>query len=305
MNIISTLIFSHPSLGYNKADIKFPINMETKYPMNGSGLCNQLFRVINVISLIRDENVYFDLFCKDIMTGEMIELSSVIDLDEMRNKHGYNIQDITKFNQQDSFQVYDNHYVFMTYDRDKIKFKEVVNNIIWNNKYEELSKKIILDKNLDSKLINLVHLRIDKDYQAHVMGYRNSDEEDYTTQYWKNRELAYYELIDRYRKEIYNNCDKSMPLVILMDDVNHDFVQELKKDYEVIFFERETVLKYQSDINGRELFALVDLLIGKNLNVNNFIGLETEKPLVDGNKHVSSFSVLLKYLTGAKKITMI
>jgi hypothetical protein len=305
MNIISTLIFSHPSLGYNKADIKFPINMETKYPMNGSGLCNQLFRVINVISLIRDENVYFDLFCKDIMTGEMIELSSIIDLDEMRNKYGYNIQDIIKFNQQDSFQVYDNHYVFMTYDRDKIKFKEVVNNIIWNNKYEELSKKIILDKNLDSKLTNLVHLRIDKDYREHVMGYRNNDEEDYTTQYWKNRELAYYELIDRYRKEIYNNCDKSMPLVILMDDVNHDFVQELKKDYEIIFFERETVLKYQSDINGRELFALVDLLIGKNLNVNNFIGLETEKPLVDGNKHVSSFSVLLKYLTGAKKITMI
>jgi hypothetical protein len=305
MNFIATLIFSHPSLGYNKADIKFPINMETKYPMNGSGLCNQLFRVINVISLIKDENVYFDLFCKDIMTGEMIELSSIIDLDEMKNKYGYNIQDITKFNQQDSFQVYDNHYVFMTYDRDKIKFKEVVNNIIWNNKYEELSKKIILDKNLDSKLINLVHLRIDKDYQAHVMGYRNSDEEDYTTQYWKNRELAYYELIDRYRKEIYSNCDKSMPLVLLMDDVNHEFVQELKKDYEIIFFEREEVLKYQSDINGRELFALVDLLIGKNLNVNNFIGLETDKPLVDGNKHVSSFSVLLKYLAGAKKITMI
>jgi hypothetical protein len=273
--------------------------------MNGSGLCNQLFRFINVISLMRNETVYFDLFAKDIYTGEMIELSSIIDLDAMRSKYGYSIYDITKFNKQDDFQVYDNHYVFMLYDRDKIKFKDIVENIIWGEKYEELSKKIILDKNLDNKLINLVHLRIDEDYKTHVMGNRSNVDEDYTTPYWKNREKAYYELIDRYRKEIYVNCDRTIPLILLMEDITHEFVQELKKDYDIIFFEKETVLKYQSDINGRELFALVDLLIGKNLNVNNFIGLENNEPLIDGNKHVSSFSVLLKFLTSAKKITMI
>jgi hypothetical protein len=305
MNVIATLIFSHPSLGYNKADIKFPIDVNIKYPMNGSGLCNQLFRFINVISLMRNETVYFDLFAKDIYTGEMIELSSIIDLDAMRSKYGYSIYDITQFNKQDDFQVYDNHYVFMLYDRDKIKFKDIVENIIWGEKYEELSKKIILDKNLDNKLINLVHLRIDEDYKTHVMGNRSNVDEDYTTPYWKNREKAYYELIDRYRKEIYVNCDRTIPLILLMEDINHEFVQELKKDYDIIFFEKETVLKYQSDINGRELFALVDLLIGKNLNVNNFIGLENNEPLIDGNKHVSSFSVLLKFLTSAKKITMI
>ena len=41
MNILSTLIFSDPSLGYNKADFEFPIDINKKYPSNGSGLCNQ------------------------------------------------------------------------------------------------------------------------------------------------------------------------------------------------------------------------------------------------------------------------
>jgi hypothetical protein len=305
MNIIPTLIFSHPSLGYNKADIKLPVNLDIRYPMNGSGLCNQLFRVINMISLLRDDfNVYFDLFCKDIMTGEMIELSSILELEEMRDKFGYKIYDITQLNDS-KFEVYENGYVFMLYDRDKKAFEKIVRDLIWSKKYESLSKRVILDKNLENKEVNLVHLRIDKDFKTHIMGNRGDVNTDYSSEFWKNRELAYHEIIDRYRKEIYNNCDKSITLVILMDDVDHDFVQELKKDYKVIFFERQEVLKHESDVSGREVFALVDLLIGKNLNVNNFIGFENQLPLIDGNKHSSSFSIILKYLTNAKKIIMI
>ena len=306
MNILSTLIFSHPSLGYNKAEFEFPVDLTRRYPANGSGLCNQLFRVINAISLLNpmENTIYFDLASKDINTGEMTKLSNIIDLEKMRNKYSMKLFDITDILFPVEFKVYDDHYVFRTYHTDENLFKDIVRKLIWNEKIEKISKDIISKRNLTETKLNLVHLRIDQDYKTHILGIR-SDDDTNTDEYWKNRENAYYELIDRYRKEINENCDKSIPLVLLMDEVTHPFVEELSKDYNILFFNKSEVLEIDETIDGRDLFALVDLLIGKNLNVETFIGMENKTPLIDGNKHSSSFSVMLKYLVNSEKIIMV
>jgi hypothetical protein len=59
-----------------------------------------------------------------------------------------------------------------------------------------------------------------------------------------------------------------------------------------------TPLKITDKFPCREMFALIDLLIGKNLNVCAYICAE-------GRTFTSSFSVLLKHLNQYKKIITI
>jgi hypothetical protein len=307
VNVICTLIFSDPSLGYDKNKIDFPINLKQKFPKNGSGLCNQIFKFINSIYFVNPNmnNLYIDLFCKDIHSGEMIKFSDIISISEMREKFSLNIYDITDFDYQNEkeYQIYNDLYFFRTYHTNSDAFEYIIKSIIWNSNYENISKNIIRQRGLDNKLVNLVHLRIDEDCRNHVIGDRENQSLDYDTEYWINREKAYYELISRYEKSIYENCSKDIPLVLLMEEVTHPFVQKLKEDYDVIFFDKDDVSQY--GIDGRELFALIDLLIGKNLVVENYIGMENTEPTVDGVIHASSFSVVLKYLTKSKNKLMI
>lgn len=306
MNILSTLIFSDPSLGYNKADFEFPIDINKKYPLNGSGLCNQVFRFINSINFLEPttNSIYFDLACKDINTGDMTKLSNIIDIESMSNKYSMNLFDITDFNFTHQFKIYNDHGVFRSYQNDENAFKDIAKKIIWNEKFENISKEIISRKNLNNTKVNLVHLRIDSDYKKHIMGNRTPSD-DQSSEYWVNREKAYYQLIDRYRSTIKENCDKSIPLVLLMDETTHSFVKELSDDYDLVFFDKSEVLEVDESIEGRDIFALVDLLIGKNLDIEIFIGMENNIPLIDGTKHSSSFSIMLKYITDSKKIIMV
>ena len=303
MNIISVLIFSEIS-EFDKIDY-LPIDIEKKYPKNGTGLCNQIFNFINTICNINPilNNIYYTPFCKDINTGELIRLSEIINFSKIKDELGYNIYDSCDFKFDKEFNFHNNNYFMSSYQNQRAMFEYLIDKIIWTDNYENISKKIIRQRGLDDKLVNLVHLRIDEDCRNHVIGDREDSSINYDTEYWNNREKAYYELISRYEKCIYENCSKDIPLVILMEEVTHPFVQKLKEDYDVIFFNKDEVSQY--GIDGRELFALIDLLIGKNLVVENYIGMENTEPTVDGIIHASSFSIVLKYLTNSKNKHMI
>lgn len=308
--IITILLFSDPSLGYNKQKLSFPIDLTKKYPKNGSGLCNQIFRIITSIDTCRaNENiVYFDVFTTDINTGDVCPLSCVMDLEQMRIKHGLKVYDIMDFKPQ-PYYINDDGYVFKTYHQNPNKFSEISKKLIFDQKFEKTSKSVIEECNLKGRKVNLVHLRIDSDYKQHIIG--NKDyKHNPSDEYWDNRIKAYDELVDRYRQAIFLNCDKNTPLVLLMEQVDHPLVIELKNHFNVYCFDKEMVKRIfkkenNSEIVGRELFALVDLLIGKNLDSNIFIGLETQKPLCDGGVHNSTFSILLKNIANYKKLIQI
>lgn len=306
--IITILIFSDPSLGYNKNELRFPIDLTKKYPRNGSGLCNQIFKIINAIDKCQaNQNfVYFDVFSKDYLTGDTCELSKILDLEKMRLYHNLRIYDITNFKPQ-PYYLNNDEYIFRTYHQNPIKFHEISKKLIFNQKFEKTSQSIIKEYGLDQK-VNLVHLRIDADYKQHVIGNKdlkhNSSEE-----YWNKRIEAYDELVNRYKNSIITNCDKSIPLVLLMEQIDHPLVLELQKDYDIRFFDKNTVAEIfkqenSEEIQGRELFALIDLLIGKNLNIETFIGLENAT-LCDGVCHNSTFTILLKNIANYKKFIQI
>jgi hypothetical protein len=308
--IVTILIFSHPTLGYNKCDIRFPIDLTKKYPRNGSGLCNQIFKVINAIDGCKAEQnfIYFDVFSKDYFTGDVCELGKILDLEEMRLRYKFKIYDITNLRPQ-SYYLNNDEYVFRTYHQDPVKFGEISKKLIFNQKFEKTSNVIIEKYGLNNQKVNLVHMRIDSDYKQHVIGNKDLNHNP-SEEYWNKRIEAYDELVNRYKNSIITNCDKSIPLVLLMEQTDHPLVLELKKDYEIIFFDKKTVSEIfkqenHTEIEGRELFALVDLLIGKNLNIENFIGLETETPLCDGGMHNSTFTILLKHTSNYKKYIQI
>lgn len=310
MNFISILIFSDISLGYDKNKFTFPVDINKKYPNNGSGLCNQLFRFINALNFLDPTNndIFFDFFSKDYLSGDMCKISEIIDLSEMNKKYSWKLHDITEFSTDyyttNSYLLHNDHFVFRSYYNSHESFEHFSRSIIWKNKYSELADKIILSKFLNESTVNLVHLRIDHDAKKHILGNRDSDG-DYSSEYWKNRERAYQDLIDSYEKTIYENCDFSKPLVLLLEDVHHPLVKKLQNDFKVIFFEKELVDTIEPNISGREFYALIDLLIGTKLKIDTYIGLENVDPLSDGVKHSSSFSILLKHLADYKKCIMV
>jgi len=310
MNFISILIFSDTSLGYDKNKFTFPVDINQKYPNNGSGLCNQLFRFINALNFLdpTNNNIFFDFFSKDYLSGDMCKISEIIDIDEMNQKFNWNLKDVTDFRNDDfinqNFRLHNDHYVFRSYHSGHQSFEFFSRSIIWKKKYSDIADKVILSKIKEESTVNLVHLRIDQDAKKHILGHREPDG-DYSSEYWKNREKAYEDLLYSYENAIYKNCDISKPLVLLLEDISHPLVKKLQNDFEVIFFEKELVDKIAMGISGREFYALIDLLIGTKLKIDTYIGLENSTPLADGNKHASSFSILLKHIADYKKCIMV
>ena len=310
MNFISILIFSDISLGNDKNKFTFPVDINKKYPNNGSGLCNQLFRFINALNFLdpTNNNIFFDFFSKDYLSGDMCKISEIIDLDEMNQKFNWNLHDVTDFEINDyisqNYRLHNDHYVFRGYHSDQKIFEFFSRSIIWKKKYSDIADKVILSKIQKESSVNLVHLRIDQDFRNHIVGNRDP-EGDYSSEYWKNREKAYEDLLFSYEKAIYKNCDMSKPLVLLLEDISHPLVKKLENDFEVIFFEKELVDTIEHGISGREFYALIDLLVGTKLKIDTYIGLENVTILSDGNKHASSFSILLKHLANYKKCIMV
>jgi len=271
MNIVSVQIYSASHTPWDRSKIDFPIDLNTMWPGNGCGLCNQFFKLINTMCYVDNSqnDIYIDLFSKDIEVGDTTPISNILDLDLMRNKHGLKIYDIVDLDYNLGYSIVTDPYVFRSYHNNRDLFTKNVKSLEFNEVLVNLAKKVIVNKGLNDRKVNLVHLRIDKDMENNIV--RNY-----------GGESKYIELLDSYRDYIYSKCDNSLPLVLLLEDIDHSFVKSLMEDYEVVFFEKKDILEVDSEISGREIFALVDLIIGLNLDVNTFIGYEP-----------SSFSVIL------------
>lgn len=271
MNVVSVQIYFDANTPWNRSKIEFPIDPSTtKWPGNGCGLCNQFFKLINTLCYVDNQqhDIYIDLFSKDYQSGETIPASKILDLAAMREKHGYKIYDIMELDHRSQYKTIADPYVFRAYQQNKDLFSKNAKCFEFNGELVEIAKKAISNKGLIDKTVNMVHLRIDQDMQRHILS--TYGEERYT---W---------LIDSYRSQIHSRCDKSIPLVLLLEDIEHPFVKELMEDYEVVVFEKKDIAAIEGTIEGREMFALIDLIIGLNLKVSTFIGYEG-----------SSFSIII------------
>jgi hypothetical protein len=258
MNVVSVQIYSDHNTPWNRLKIDFPISIEnTNWPGNGCGLCNQIFKLVNTIAFNNEHDIYVDLFSKDYLKGNTMCASEIFNLEEMRNL-GFRLYDIVDMDYNQNYVIKTNPGVYMLYESNKDYFTHIVKNLRFANKYENIANNILINKGLSNKLVNLVHLRIDIDFKDHLVAKFGLEK--------------YLDLIERYREQIYQNCDNSIPLVLLLEETDHPFVKELQKDYDVYMFEKSEVLSVDDKVEGREIFALVDLLTAKKLNINNFIG---------------------------------
>lgn len=263
MNLISVQIYYDANTPWNRSKIEFPIDPNTKWPGNGCGLCNQLFKLINTLCYADNNryDIYIDLLSKDYISGDTTPISNILDLAAMREKHSYRIYDIMEFDYKNNLgSVISDHYVYRAYHNNIDRFSKIVESFIFNEDMVDVAKKAISVKNLSEKVVNMVHLRIDQDMKEHVISTYG--------------EARYEEIIDIYRKEIHSRCDYSTPLVLLLEDIEHPFVKELSEDYEIVFFEKHEIAAIDPSLSGREMLALIDLLIGINLNVNTYVGFE-------------------------------
>ena len=48
MNIVSVQIYSASHTPWDRSKIDFPIDLNTMWPGNGCGLCNQFFKLFNI-----------------------------------------------------------------------------------------------------------------------------------------------------------------------------------------------------------------------------------------------------------------
>jgi hypothetical protein len=276
MNVVSVQIYSDQYTPWDRSKIDFPINIEnTNWPGNACGLCNQIFKFISTIAYNSGHDIYLDLFSKDYLKGNTIYASEIFNLEEMR-KLGHRLYDIVDMDYNQNYVIKTYPGVYMLYHMNKDYFINIVKSLRFSSKYENIAKNVLVNKGLSNKLVNLVHLRIDIDMKNHVVSTDGLE--------------RYLNIIEMYREQIYLNCDNSIPLVLLLEETDHSFVKELQKDYDVYMFEKSEVLSVDNKIEGREIFALVDLLTAKELTIDKFIGLEG-----------STFSLILNYLIECKK----
>lgn len=266
------------------------INKDNATPGNLSGLCNQIFHFINTIYVVRmsgqEFDIYFDYFSSDYSSGEHIPCSEIIDLEQMNKRYGWNIREITDFEGVPT-EIYQTGYVFLTYYECPEFFEEMVRKLIFNNKYEQISKRLLENKGLKDEEVNLVHLRIDRVLQNHLLNYYGEDGQEKLRNY-----------LESYENKINTYCGTDKKLVVLLSDVDHEMVTILKEKYDVFYVTREEVLEvsnelFNEEVKGHELFALVDMLFAKNLKVDTFIYAESEI-------NTSTFSIMLKYLNQYK-----
>lgn len=252
---------------------------ESKSPNNSTGLCNQLFHVINSIYLGKNNDIYFDKFSKDYRSGDLLPLSSILNLEEMNNRWNYHLHDFTSKDQIFIRQINPIGYVFQCYNQDRKQFSIIAKRLKFQQRWENIANKWIEAHELTQGPVNVVHLRIEDDLKRHL----GND--------------SYQMLFTKYKNAILTHFSKEFPLVLLLEEVDHPFVKELiEMGYKVHFTDK----RYDdTEITGREMHALIDLLIGKNLKIHTFIGAE-------GTIFTSSFSVFLKSLIeGKSRITMI
>jgi|AntAceMinimDraft_18_1070375.scaffolds.fasta_scaffold40710_1 hypothetical protein len=135
----------------------------------------------------------------------------------------------------------------------QVIFDDIISNIIFNDKYINISNDFIIKNNILSSKINIIHLRLEDDAIKHWAKMNNM-----TESYYKDFiECKYINIIKKY-------IDKNDKNIILTYKNNNNVTKfMIDNDYKVQF-----INKYS---DGRELNAIVDFVISKNCN-NIFIG---------------------------------
>ena len=278
---------------------------------NNNGLCNQLLSLISgILYCIRTkkELLVVDKFLTEINTNSYCSISQVFNLFEINNylrrynlkiADGFNINSsafrpiswdvITLAKKHDNKrllafidEIYSNLYFSkyllshaINFISEKLNYEPINLNQSFDNVDMEATEANDTNETNDiiynNQKINVIHLRLENDGIEH-----------WSKQNKMNPSVFKRLLTIKYIELIKENINKEDITLVLTGDTNNEVVQFMKEnEYNIMFIDK----KFNGNQPGRELNAVVDLIIGRYCN-NVFIGC-------DG----STFSeLLLKYI---------
>lgn len=243
---------------------------------NWSGLCNQIFALISgIINNKHLKKISVGTFAPMLNSNLRVKSSKIFDFEKISNNIGIILNDGPDKNRS-SFAWYTsiNEQLFEEY-LPKIYFAPIFYKISEN----------IFSKIGHNSTLNVVHFRIEYDGIKHWSNMNRMSTQQFTTILYNN-----------YRQAIYNNIPKGERILALTFDCKHTFIKELTKDYQIECIDIEKELKNTLGFTGREICAIIDLLVGIKCN-NIFIGCHNFEL-----KRGSSFSyVLWKLMKDVKK----
>jgi hypothetical protein len=242
-----------------------------------SGLSNQLLTLVSgILFCIRTkrEVLVVDKFLTEINTNNFCSISQVFNLFAINNYlHRYKLKIIDGFNiNSTAFSPISWNVIVLAekFNNEKLLafIDEIYRNIYFNKYLINYAEKFIDEKinkpnedNIENTIqkINVIHLRTEDDAIEFWSKQNNISNDDFK----KHLFTKYIELIK-------TNIQKTDTTIILTANLDNEIVNFLREnDYNIKFVDK----KFKSNQNGRELNAIIDLIISKCCN-NVFIGCD-------------------------------
>jgi GR25 family glycosyltransferase involved in LPS biosynthesis len=267
---IDHFIDRYPEIKYNTEYVGL-FNTDNK-----TGLCNQMMSLISGIWVAIENKkryVVVGRFSNQINGNSFIPACEVFDFDLMNTflkKYDIILVD-------GGSNVYNYQWRFdWIYRHNKDKFEEFTQYIRFQKRFYDLANSFI--KTIGTSY-NCVHLRVEDDVVDHIVNYYNKNKEDVINQ-----------LHTIYVESITKNMSTDLPLVVLCGDKDNSVIQYLHNN-------NYKVLQCEKLLEGRELNAIVDLIIGASTTELFISNYDAE------NMAGSSFSyTILQWLNNCKTI---
>ena len=220
-----------------------------------TGLCNQILALVSgLIEAKRRKinTVYICSFLTNVNTNNTVPIDKIIDLRETSKKVGLTLLVAPdNANGQFIFKWYTQH--------NPNQFLEILKAITWHPKITTIVD-YLKNTYLQVEKLNVVHFRIEKDSIDHWAKINKIN----ATQWKETIYNKYYNLI-RY------NIPENSAILALSYTCDDPLFQDLAKYYQIYNFNTSDSLLEHLGFTGREVCALVDLLLGIQCN-GTFIG---------------------------------
>ena len=218
-----------------------------------TGLCNQLFALTNgILETIQSQYTSASVgsFSPQLNSMAHIPITKVINLEQTGSNVGLQLTPTTNKGRC-SFAWY-NRY-------NETKFINILCNIKFQPIFYTIADELC-DKHIDYSIpIHVLHLRIEQDCIQHWSQVNKIPQNTFQTKLC----LQYYEAL--------KHIPPGEQIIVLTYDTNNPFLQALQTKYKILTFEHKNIINERIGHSGRELCAIVDLLIGLKCT-GTFIG---------------------------------
>ena len=253
----------YPLILFPRPDLRFPVQLNKKYPCR-VGLTNQLFTLVNgVIKAAKtsQKHIVIDSFLADAIVGTPVHISTVIDLDKTQNNirgiagfQHINLYDRCKLANDLSDQFGRARHMMSWYNlHPRGTFDLILRAIEYTEPFQEIARSFCLPQNMSQ-----LHLRLEDDMIAHLANTHHLD-----PAHVKNT------LINKYREAILGHIPRGSD-IFLMGHVDHLGLEGIYRFYNFNEMKPE-MLRVRLGVSGRELSAIIDYLIGRELT-GTFVG---------------------------------